>query len=159
MKKSLLVSVMALSAGLLFAKPFAVGNTLYVSAKDVKLRKTESPLSTVVTTISYGDVCTVLESNDKNSKIKMADGNSVGWISNGSLTKKKITTSTKQNARASADELAMAGKGFSAKAENAFKQSNSNLKYAEIDEIEKINISDDELSAFIKEGHLNGGEE
>ena len=59
---------------------------------------------------------------------------------------------------ASSNELALAGKGFSEEAEKAFKSSNGNLNYAEVDKIEEITVSDSELSAFISEGHLKGGE-
>lgn len=160
MKKVIFVSILTLMTGFLFAKPFAKGTTLYVSAQNIKLRKAESPLSAAVTTIYYGDSCIVLESNEKNTKIQMCTPDQEeGWISNGSLTKKKVTASTRQASRASADELAMAGKGFSAAAEEAFKKKNKDLDYAKVDEIEKITVSDSEVANFIKEGHLNGGEE
>lgn len=160
MKKIILVSVLLLLSCFLFAKPFTTGSTLYVSAKNVKLRKTEAALSQTISTIYYGDSCIVLESNNKNTKVQLnSDKKEEGWISNGSLTKKKITSSTRTSARASADELAMAGKGFSAQAEQAFKQSNSDLNYDLINEIETISISNNEVLEFIEEGHLKGGNE
>ena len=53
--------------------------------------------------------------------------------------------------------LALAGKGFSEAAENAFKSSNKNLDYAEVDKVEKITVSQSDESAFVKEGGLEGG--
>ena len=160
MKKTIIVAVLSLTSCFLFAKPFAEGTTLYISAQNVKLRKSESPLSQSIATLYYGDSCVVLESNEKNSKIRIySNKEEEGWISNGSLTKKKVTSSTRNTARASADELAMAGKGFSAEAEAAFKQYNSELKYNEVNQIEEISVSDEEVIKFIKEGHLKGGEQ
>jgi len=160
MKKLSLISILVLTTGLLFAKPFSKGATLYVAAQDVKLRKSESPLSTVIQIIDYGEMCIVLESNDKNTKVQMCSPDKEeGWISNASLTKKKITSTGKKSANISSDELAMAGKGFSAAAEEAFRQSNSDLNYDEVDSIELINISDEDTKNFIKEGHLKGGDE
>ena len=52
------------------------------------------------------------------------------------------------------DELALAGKGFSEEAENAYRASDSNLNFAEIDRIEKITVSSEELASFKKEGGL-----
>ena len=56
-------------------------------------------------------------------------------------------------------ELALAGKGFSADTEKAFKNSGNNLNYDLIDETEKITVSEEELNQFIKEGNLFGGEQ
>ncbi len=162
MKKTISLSVLAFMTCLIYAKPFSKGTTLYISTKTAKLRKSEAALSTTVATLNYGDKCIVLESNDKNTKIQF-ENEEEGWISNGSLTKKKITASSKSTVAgktlASVDELAMAGKGFSAKAEEAFKKSNSQLNYSLINEIEAINIENEEIAEFIKEGHLNGGEQ
>ena len=47
---------------------------------------------------------------------------------------------------------------LSAEAEKAFKNSNGKLNYEEVDNVEKITVSESELSSFITEGHLKGGE-
>ena len=43
--------------------------------------------------------------------------------------------------------------------ENAYKASNPNLNFKLIDAIEAIIISDSEVEKFMKEGHLNLGDE
>ena len=97
----------------------------------------------------------MLESNDKFSKVFFNDNLSLaGWISNGSITKRKIYKNSYSSA-ATQDELALAGKGFSKNAEDAFKSYKKNLNYNLIDEMEKISVSDSELTDFIKQGHLS----
>ena len=102
----------------------------------------------------------LLESDSKNSKVQLVSDSSVcGWISNGSLTSKKIVKTSGGTGSTSSDELALAGKGFSAEAEKAFKDSGNAAaaNYSKVDEIEKITVSKSELSDFISDGHLNGG--
>lgn len=160
MKKLIcLFSAFALCASLVFAASFKTNATVYVSVKSTALKSGTGFFSKKIGTVSYGDQVIVLESTSSKSKVRLASNASVsGWISNGSLTTKKIAKSGSSSVNASSNELALAGKGFSEEAEKAFKSSNGNLNYAEVDKIEEITVSDSELSAFISEGHLKGGE-
>lgn len=160
MKKLLCaLCALALCAGTVFAASFKSGAKLYVSVKSTALKSGTGFFAKSVGTVSYGDNVIVLESNSKKTKVRLASNASVsGWISNGSLTNKKITKSGSSSVNASSNELALAGKGFSEEAEKAFKSSNGSLNYAEVDKIEKITVSESELSSFISEGHLKGGE-
>lgn len=157
MKKLIcLFSAFALCASLVFAASFKSGATVYVSVKSAALKSGTGFFAKKTGTVSYGDNLIVVESNSKKSRVQSAS--ITGWIPNGSLTSKKITKSGASSVNASSNELALAGKGFSAEAEKAFKSSNAKLNYDEVDRIEKITVSDTELSAFISEGHLKGGE-
>lgn len=140
-----------------FCAGFSAGKTVYVSVKSANLKSGTSSFSKNMEKVFYGNSGTVVQSNSKQTKIQLPSG-ATGWISNGSLTSKKIVASS-GTARISSSELANAGKGFSAEAENAFKSSNTNLDYADVDAMEKITVSDTELQNFITEGRLNGGEE
>ena len=74
------------------------------------------------------------------------------------VAKKKIVAKG-NNVTASTEELALAGKGFSEEAENAYKASNANLDFDAVDAIEAIVVSEADMKDFISEGHLAGGEE
>lgn len=156
MKKIIFALIFLFTSGVLFAEIYLEGTVVYISAKSTNLRNNASPLSSVVSEVEYGDCGIVLESTPKSTKIKMRETKDVGWISNGSITKKKILASSK-GMRTTSDELAMAGKGFSEEAESAFKQANENLPYDLVDEIEKINVSDEELILFLEKGKLKKG--
>ena len=160
MKKLIcLFSAFALCASLVFAASFKSGATVYVSVKSAALKSETGFFAKKTGTVSYGDNLIVVESNSKKSRVCLSTNASVmGWIPNGSLTSKKIAKSGNSSVNASSNELALAGKGFSEEAEKAFKNSNGNLNYDEVDRIEKITVSDSELSAFISEGHLKEGE-
>ena len=52
------------------------------------------------------------------------------------------------------DEVALAGKGFTPEVEASYRQKNPSLNYAQVDEVERFQVSPTQLAAFIKEGGL-----
>lgn len=157
MKKRVLLLLVAFCSISVFAASFKSGDTVYVSAKSVQLKSSEGAFSSDSGLAVYGDSGKVLAVSGKKVKIQLSTGSrSTGWISTGSLTKKKINTSSKTTA--SAKELALAGKGWSEEAENAYKASKPDLDFKIVDAIEAIIVNNAELLKFIEEGHLNQGE-
>lgn len=55
---------------------------------------------------------------------------------------------------ASADEAALAGKGFTPEVESSYKQKHPEMKFAEVDKVEAIKVDPAKLQTFIKEGGL-----
>lgn len=153
MKKVLLL-VLLLMASVGFADAFKKGQKLYVSTKVSPITQSESNFSEKVCNVFYGNKVVVIESNDKKSKIKVESSEKEGWISNGSLTKKKIIASGNGMGTTQIDEIAIAGKGFSEEAENAYKASKK-LNYADVNKIEAIVIDSNFLKDFIRIGELN----
>lgn len=144
--------------GLALAAPtFKKGATVYVNVKSCTVRAGTGLFAKKLGTFTYGTQLVVVESNSKSTQVMNPAKKTTGWIATGSITLKKITGSSGSALTASQSELALAGKGFSAEAEKAFKASNGLLNYADIDEVEKIKVDEEELKAFIKEGKLAGG--
>jgi uncharacterized protein YgiM (DUF1202 family) len=52
------------------------------------------------------------------------------------------------------DEVALAGKGFTPEVEADYRQKHPNLNYAQVDQIEKFEVSPAQLRAFQREGGL-----
>jgi Bacterial SH3 domain len=52
------------------------------------------------------------------------------------------------------DEVALAGKGFTPEVEAGYRQSHPNLNYAQVDQVEKFEVSSAQLQAFQREGGL-----
>ncbi len=158
MKKIVLLLLCAFLCGSAFAKTsFKKGQTVYVAVKKSAVKSGTGFFASKTANVAYGDVLTIVTTGDKKTQVKLNSGKT-GWIATGSLTAKKILkSSTGSTVRASTDELALAGKGFSEEAENAYKAANKKLDFSKVDEIEKIVISDSELQAFISEGHLKEG--
>jgi hypothetical protein len=141
--------------------PFKKGQKAYVSVKSASLKAGTGAFAKNTAVVGYGDAVIILSCNSKKAEVQLAsDPAKKGWIANGSLTRKKIVrNSGGSSVRASTDELALAGKGFSEAAENAFKSANRNADYTDVDKLEKITVSESEAASFIAEGKLSGGAE
>jgi hypothetical protein len=156
MKRLIFLTALGLSvAGALCAQSLT-GKTMYVTAKALEVKSSTAFFSETLGTLSYGAAVSVLKEYGKWVEIKSSDPPVIsGWVAAASLTTKRIITSSSTSA--SANELALAGKGFSQEVENAYRQSGT-LNYAAIDEMEAIAIPQGQLSAFLQEGRLARGE-
>jgi len=54
----------------------------------------------------------------------------------------------------STDEVSLAGKGFNPQVESGYRKSNTNLNYAAVDEIIRIQVSEKDLESFVEQGGL-----
>jgi uncharacterized protein YgiM (DUF1202 family) len=132
---------------------------MFVATKNAELKSSTGFFADTVITLQYGDQVTVVQENSRWMEVRPAKRPSVsGWILTNSLTSKRIISGT--GTSASADELALAGKGFSEEVEQSYKSRNSAsaANYAEIDAMEAQTVSRQELYDFLLEGHLNTGE-
>ncbi|MDR1410860.1 MAG: hypothetical protein LBI91_01495 [Spirochaetaceae bacterium] len=133
---------------------------MYVATRNAELKSSTGFFADTVITLQYGDQVTVVRENGKWMEVKPARRPSVsGWILSNSLTSKRIISSG-SGTSASADELALAGKGFSEEVEQAYKRRGgvSAENYAAIDAMEALAVSRQDLYNFLVEGRLNTGE-
>jgi len=97
----------------------------------------------------------VLQVNGKWAEVRSAANTSLsGWTAASNLSVRKIVSS---GTNASANEVALAAKGFNQEVENVYKSSGT-YDYADVDKTEAIIVSQDDLYKFVTEGHLNTGE-
>jgi hypothetical protein len=154
----LALGILTPAAAALYAQP--EGRVMYVATKNADLKSSTGFFADTVITLQYGDLVTALRESGKWMEVRPAKRPSVsGWILGNSLTSKRIISSG-SGTSASADELALAGKGFSEEVEQAYK-SRAGVpaeNYAEIDAMEAFTVSGEELYRFLVEGHLNTGE-
>lgn len=155
-KRWLLGCSLLLLGSFLWAK---TGDTMYVSAKEVELKSGTGFFASKTGLLSYGTKVTVLAEEGKWIQVASADnGKTVGWLPASSLTRKKILAdSGLSTVSASADELALAGKGFSAEVEARYTTESTAAIYKLIDEMEATPMDRDELWGFIRKGGLSDG--
>jgi len=128
-----------------------------VQIKEGALRSRPSFLGTIVTRVSYGDRLVVRGRQGSWSKVGLEGRGVEGWIHTSALTSKTIVLRAgDQDVRqaASSDELALAGKGFNAQVEDAFRTQNPKIDFSWIDKMEKIVVSQNEMQAFLQEGNV-----
>lgn len=81
-----------------------------------------------------------------------------GCIHRGAIEKKVVSGAGlpffRKSPGLSESEAALAGKGFNPQVESSFKQKHPEMKYHLVDAIEKVTLSDRELSQFMTNGGL-----
>jgi hypothetical protein len=129
--------------------------TVYVAGKSVTIKSSTGFFASNRGTLVYGDQATVVNESGTWVEITSAKGVN-GWTAASNVTTKRITASG--GTSASANEIALAGKGFSEEVEDTYK-ADGNLNYAGVDDVENIQVPDEEVQTFIVDGHLaQGGE-
>jgi hypothetical protein len=152
----LLISLGGLLAGGIYAQ-FARGSTVYVAAKTVKVKSSTGFFAGTRGTLSYGAPVRILQVKGNWSEIQSAAGGSLqGWVNTSNLTGKRINPSG-TGTSASASEVALAAKGFSEEVEKAYR-AEGRLNYAGVNAVEAITVSEEDLYAFLVEGHLVMGD-
>ena len=151
----IIFSLLTIFPSSLFAatKSAAKTSVMYVAVQNAAFKEKKSFFSSTVAELSYGQSVKVVNTSGKWVEALLTDSNKKGWIALSSLTKKKIK---KSDFKASTDELALAGKGFSAEVEKNYRKTSS-ADYVAVDRIESLKVSDSELLKFIDGGNLNGG--
>jgi uncharacterized protein YgiM (DUF1202 family) len=139
----------------------ALAETMRVQVQSGQVRGTPSFLGQVVATLPYGQAVETAGAQGPWLQVRTPDGKA-GWMHSSALTTKRISAQTGGAAvstGASGDELALAGKGFSADVEAQFKAQHAEIDFSWVDKMVKMNASPAQLASFAKAGGLkqNGG--
>jgi len=155
MKRLFVLLLLALLvSGTLFAQ-IKSGSPAWVSAKKADLKSSTGFFASTKGSLDLGAEVSVLQLNGKWAEVRSAANTSLsGWTAASNLSARKIVSS---GTTASANEVAMAAKGFNQEVEDAYKTSGE-LNYADVDKTEAITVSQDDLLKFVTEGHLNTGD-
>jgi uncharacterized protein YgiM (DUF1202 family) len=130
---------------------------MYVAAKQAEVKSGTGLLAEKRGTVVYGEQVTVLQVDGKWSEIRSTGQSAIsGWVSTSALTSRRIVA-TGATTSASASDLALAGKGFSARTEQKYKNADS-LNYTQVDRMEAETVSNQALYDFLTEGQLKKGE-
>lgn len=125
-----------------------------VQVRNGQLRATPSFMGSLVGSVAYGARVDILQQQGEWMKVKDAQSR-MGWMHQSALTKQRIAMSAGSGTAqtgASGEELALAGKGFNSDVEAEFKSKNRNIDFTWVDKMEKMKVTPQESSAFLKEG-------
>ena len=149
-----LTLLLLLAAGTVFAQ-IRANSDVWVSADSINLKSSTWFFASNVGTVEYGDQVRVLQVSGNWAQVRPQANQSItGWISIGNLIDRRITRAGNV---ADLSETAHAGRAFNQEVENEYKAS-GNYNYADIDETEKLGVSEEELLRFITDGRLLTGE-
>jgi hypothetical protein len=143
-----------LISGALFAQ-VKKGSPAWVSAKKAEIKSSTGFFASTKGSLGLGAEVSVLEVKGNWAEVRSVANSSLnGWTAVSNLSSRKIVSS---GTSASANEVALAGKGFSQEVEDVYK-AEGNLNYADVDKTEAITVSMDDLYKFVTEGRLFTGE-
>jgi len=133
-----------------------IAETLMVKVQTTHLRKEPKFYASTITVLRAGEVVETMSAADGWYQVKTAIG-TVGWLHSSAVQTGSFNlTATDRTlaAKATADEIALAGKGFNKQVEESYKTKNSNANFAAVDRMLKVKVSRDQLLKFLKEGML-----
>jgi uncharacterized protein YgiM (DUF1202 family) len=148
--KILLVSVFIVLVTLLIAE------TLMVKVQTTYLRQEPKFYASTVAVLNAGEVVETISAENGWYQVKTAKG-AVGWLHSSAVQTGKFSLAAMDKSlktQATADEIALAGKGFNKQVEESYKTQHSEANFSEVDRMLKIKVSQSQLLEFLKEGKL-----
>lgn len=144
------VGVAVVCVVLLFAE------TLVVRIQSTYVRKEPKFYSSPLATLRAGESVTQISSQAGWFKVRTSQGVE-GWIHSQSVATGKFKVSAMDQSlkmSTSADEVALAGKGFNKQVEDEYKSRNKGISFVEVERMLKIKVTPDELRRFLMDGKL-----
>jgi uncharacterized protein YgiM (DUF1202 family) len=148
--KIIVVSVFVVLVTLLIAE------TLMVKVQATHLRKEPKFYASTVAVLKAGEVVERISASSGWYQVRTAKG-TVGWLHSSAVqtgTFDLAATDRSLTTKATADEIALAGKGFNQQVEESFKAKHSEADFAAVDRMLKVKVSQNELLEFLKAGRL-----
>jgi uncharacterized protein YgiM (DUF1202 family) len=149
----LFVVALATLAGIAYA-----ATVLNVACDNAVVRATPDSLGKTVGTAKYGTAINVLSQNGDWYQVSLGTTN--GWMHKSALTPKQVLMrsggSDAQTAAASG-ESQNAAFGFTKEVEGQYKQKNPNLRFDQVDRMERYRVGDETKREFLNTGGLSLG--
>jgi uncharacterized protein YgiM (DUF1202 family) len=133
-----------------------LAETLIVKVQTTYVRKEPKFYSSPVATLKAGESVTQVSSQAGWFKVKTSTGVE-GWIHSNSVQGGKLTVAAMDKSlktSATADEVALAGKGFNKQVEEEYKSRHKGMSFGEVDRMLRIKVTPDELRRFLMDGKL-----
>lgn len=131
----------------------AAGKFVQVCVKTGQLRATPNPFGKILATPGYGERVEELETSGAWQRIRY--GKTEGWMHSTLLTARTSALGAGResvDSVASSEDLTLAGKGFNAQVEAAYRRNNRALDYATIDRMDRMVVSQPQMSRFLADG-------
>ncbi len=133
-----------------------IAETLIVKVQSTSLRKEPKFYAPVVATLKAGDSLEKISSQAGWIQARTQAG-VVGWVHSSAVQPKKFSLLAMDKSlktQASADEVALAAKGFNKQVEESYKAKNKNISYAWVEKMLKMKVSAAQIKAFLQKGKL-----
>jgi len=152
-KKTPLVIVLAC---LIAVAVLLAAETFIVKVKTTALRSSPKFYASAVTDIKAGDRLEQVSMQGDWVQVKTASG-ATGWIHKSALEPKQfnlLASNKNLKTQATADEVALASKGFNKQVEDSYRAKNKNISFVWVDKMLLIKIPLNQEINFLKDGKL-----
>ena len=133
-----------------------IAETLMVKVQTTHLREEPKFYASTVAVLNAGEVVEKISAASGWYQVRTAKG-TVGWLHSSAVQTGKFDLAAMDRpltTKATADEIALAGKGFNEQIEESYRAKHSEANFAAVDRMLKIQVSQNELLKFLKEGGL-----
>lgn len=133
-----------------------IAETLMVKVQVTFLRKEPKFYASSVATLEAGELVAKIREANGWYQVRTAQG-IVGWLHSSAVQTGKFdlaATDRSLTAKATADEIALAGKGFNKQVEESYKAKHGEANFAAVDRMLKIKVPQEQLLKFLEEGKL-----
>lgn len=141
------------AALLVAAAAFAAGEVVSVIVKKTTIRRERQFYAPAVGEASYRDQLAVLAR--EKDWVKVGARGVEGWVHATAVTKGALKAdASAAGAAVSADDVALAGKGFNSAVEEEYRKKNPGANFAAVERIEKIDVPESAVADFVRAGEL-----
>ncbi|MDO9268192.1 MAG: hypothetical protein Q7T96_03665 [Methylobacter sp.] len=134
----------------------ALATSLSIQVEEGQIRSTPSFLGEIVDKVVYGESVELVKEQGPWRMVNAP--RKPGWIHQSAVSESKVelTPGNDVSEGASGKEIALAGKGFNADVENAYKAEHQQMSFVWVDNMEKFTVNNAAIEQFIKQGGLRG---
>jgi uncharacterized protein YgiM (DUF1202 family) len=135
-----------------------VAETLTVKVQSTSLRSSPKFYASAVQALRAGDKVEKISTQNGWIQVRTAGG-AVGWVHSSAVVVPKfdlMATNQGLKTQASADQIALAGKGFNKQVEENYRAKHGGLSFVWVDKMLQIKISAAKVEEFLKAGGLAG---
>ena len=143
-------------AVLIICVTFLIAENLFVKVQSARLRKEPKFYAATIVFLKAGESVEKI-SSQAGWYLVRTTGGIKGWLHSSAVQTKKVdlvTMDKSLKAKASADEVALASKGFNEQVEKEYKARHKDISFAWVDRMLTFKVSPDQLRKFLKEGKL-----
>ncbi|MCL2441603.1 MAG: hypothetical protein FWD14_07660 [Treponema sp.] len=155
MKKYLLFFCLVLFVAGFAAAQVRAGGTMFVATRNLDLKSGTGFFASNRGRLTYGERVTVIQVSGRFVEVRSA-ANVTGWTASANLSARQVVAGT--SSTATANEVALAGKGFNQEVEQSYRNQNRTLNYTDVDRVETISVNMEQLRRFLEEGRLAMGD-
>lgn len=146
-----------LIAAALIGVTVAIAETLVISVQSTNLRKEPKFYASTIVLLKAGE--SVEKISSQNGWVKVRTSRSIeGWIHSSAVQTKKVGLSAINRSlktKASANEVALASKGFNKQVEDKYKAKHKGISFAWVDRMLKIKVTSKQIEDFLRKGKLS----